>query len=247
MSKRFQMRMTSWRGLRFRFGGSYGGALATYTGWPLLVGLTFGALFPFWQWKNASWVVTNTAYGAQRFAFTTKVGRYYMISLVGSLLVIGLLVGGFLAAGALVGGSGLAGLSVDPSITDPQERIAALLRPGVLLTLLVPALVLQLAVAWFQAGLTNAAIGGVQVGPHRLESRLRTWPLAFVLVTNLLGIVLTVGLFYPWAKVRLLRYQLDNTRLIATGPLDDFTAATTDGTGAVAEEVGDFFDVDFGL
>jgi len=191
MSKRFQMRMTSWRGLRFRFGGSYGGALATYTGWPLLVGLTLGVLFPFWQWKNASWVVTNTAYGAQRFAFTTRAGRYYVISLVGSLLLVGLLVAGFLAAGALSGASGLEGFPIDPSITDPRERIAAMLRPGVLLTLLVPAMVLQLVVAWFLAGLTNAAIGGVMVGPHRLESRLRTWPMAFILVTNLIGVVLT--------------------------------------------------------
>jgi uncharacterized membrane protein YjgN (DUF898 family) len=32
----FQMRMTSWRGLRFNFLGTYGGALGAFVGWPLL-------------------------------------------------------------------------------------------------------------------------------------------------------------------------------------------------------------------
>ena len=40
-----------------------------------------------------------------------------------------------------------------------------------------------------------------------------------IYVTNLLGIVFTLGLFYPWAKVRQTRYQLENMAMDSDGNL----------------------------
>ena len=45
-SRRFHLRMTSWRGLRFHFHGEYRQALAAYVGWVLLGSLTLGILIP---------------------------------------------------------------------------------------------------------------------------------------------------------------------------------------------------------
>ena len=61
------------------------------------------------------------------------------------------------------------------------------------------------------------------------------------------AIVFTLGLFYPWAKVRQVRYQLENTAIDSDGNLAAFTASSGEGIDAVGEEVGDFFDVDFGI
>ena len=66
-------------------------------------------------------------------------------------------------------------------------------------------------------------------------------------MTNLFGLVFTLGLFYPWAKVRQVRYHLDNTAIDSDGNLAAFTAGSGEGIDAIGEEVGDFFDVDFGL
>jgi uncharacterized membrane protein YjgN (DUF898 family) len=44
-----------------------------------------------------------------------------------------------------------------------------------------------------------------------------------------------------------MRYQLENMTLEAQGSLDRFASREADGSAALGEEVGDFFDVDFGL
>ena len=76
---------------------------------------------------------------------------------------------------------------------------------------------------------------------------LRTAPLLRLYIENFILIVLTLGLYYPWAKVATARYQLENTALVAQGSLDEFCAAAGAGGTATGEEISDFFDVDFGL
>ena len=86
-----------------------------------------------------------------------------------------------------------------------------------------------------------------QCGAQYGRSNLRAWPLIGIYLSNLVAIVFTLGLFYPWAKVRQVRYQLENTAIDSDGNLAAFTAASGVGIDAVGEEVGDFFDVDFGI
>ena len=105
--------------------------------------------------------------------------------------------------------------------------------------------------------LATAGCGGPQVPKHNgyksekwleyILSELKVAPLMWIYVTNLLGIVFTLGLYYPWAKVRQTRYQLENMQVDSDGQLGAFTAGAAGGASAVGEEAGDFFDVDFGL
>jgi uncharacterized membrane protein YjgN (DUF898 family) len=68
-----------------------------------------------------------------------------------------------------------------------------------------------------------------------------------ILVSNSIAIALTLGLFHPWAKVRTLRYKVDNLTLMASGDLDSFIAKEQKEVSALGEEMGDFLDFDFGL
>ena len=72
---------------------------------------------------------------------------------------------------------------------------------------------------YYQASFLNASFGGVQIGGNYLRSNLQIAPLVWIYVTNLLGIVFTLGLFYPWAKVRQTRYQLENMAVDSDGNL----------------------------
>jgi uncharacterized membrane protein YjgN (DUF898 family) len=244
-SRLFQMRMTSWRGLRFNFSGGYGGAFASFVGWTLLSLLTLLLLWPYALWKQVKYIATNTSFGTQRFGFDTRPGRFYRLCLatVGVLLLagvaafIGTLLAGFLA-GSVVG--------------LPRAPIEAGNRPlFVVITTALSALCFLLAAlvagAYYRARFLNASIGGVTAGPHRLQSRLQARPLMGIMLTNLLLMVVTLGLYYPWAQVRLLRYQLENTSVLAADDLDQFVADARAGAGALGEEAGDFFDVDFGI
>jgi uncharacterized membrane protein YjgN (DUF898 family) len=118
---------------------------------------------------------------------------------------------------------------------------------GGFLMILALAVVGMAIVGYYQASLANAAFGGLELGNARVVSRLRAGPLAWLHMTNLLGIVCTLGLFYPWAKVRLARYQLENTSLDTAGGLGEFMSSPGQATDALGEEVGDFFDVDLGI
>jgi uncharacterized membrane protein YjgN (DUF898 family) len=100
---------------------------------------------------------------------------------------------------------------------------------------------------YYQASAVNAAFGGVQCGSQYLRSDLRAWPLIGIYLSNLFAIIFTLGLFYPWAMVRQVRYQLENMAVDSDGNLEAFTASSGEGIDAVGEEVGDFFDVDFGI
>jgi uncharacterized membrane protein YjgN (DUF898 family) len=245
-ARRFQMRMTSWRGLRFNFHGRYGGAMGAFVGWTVLAGLTLFILYPMALWKQVNFLTTNTAYGSQRFKFHTTLGRFYEFCLIALGIAFG---AGFILAFfiGIVGAAALfsGGLPAPGSPPAPPDPAAVL---GVMAIIMPFYLAFFLLVnAYYRANFLNASIGGVSVGPHRISSRLKFGPLLGIFFTNLLGIVFTLGLFYPWAKVRMLRYQLANTSVIAAGDLGQFVADQEAGPGAVGEEAADFFDIDFGL
>ena len=129
-------------------------------------------------------------------------------------------------------------LGLDPTI---WHGIGALLFGGVIV-------VCGLAISAFYArSVANAAFDHLEIGPHHLRSFLETTPLIWLSLKNFVLVVLTLGIYYPWAKVATARYQLENTVIIARGGLDDLHAAAGQGGTATGEEISDIFDVDFGL
>ncbi|HET9475368.1 MAG TPA: YjgN family protein [Steroidobacteraceae bacterium] len=241
-SRIFQMRMSSYRNLRFDFHGTYGGAMAAFVGWYLLVVITFGIMFPSWVRKRVEYSLDNAAYGTQQFSFLTGAGRYYAFCYI----TFGMSIAAYLLFIFAFIGMGIGnGDTFDPNGTSPMEMFWAM--PMLWLVILVGAVVGLAIWGYYQASFVNASFGGVQIGSNYVRSNLQIAPLVWIYVTNLLGIVFTLGLFYPWAKVRQVRYQLENTSIDSDGDLSRFTAHAAQGANVLGEEAGDFFDVDFGL
>jgi uncharacterized membrane protein YjgN (DUF898 family) len=66
--------------------------------------------------------------------------------------------------------------------------------------------------------------------------------------SNAIGIVLSLGLLIPWAKIRMIRYRLANLTLhVVSDDLNNFVAAEQEKASAIGEEMGDMLDVDIGL
>jgi uncharacterized membrane protein YjgN (DUF898 family) len=63
-------------------------------------------------------------------------------------------------------------------------------------------------------------------------------------LTNLLATLMSAGLFWPFAQVRLARYLSSTFVLEPGGPLDAFTADPSSSVDAVGEEVAEMFDFD---
>lgn len=230
-ARMFQMFMTSWRGLRFGFRATYRQAFVAELVWPLLGMATLGVLLPYGIWKAARFQASSSAYGSQPFQFTGGAWAFYRALLEGAALLA--LSVGLVVVILTAGGASLADASYVDTYTN---RIIAALLVGIPTSLM--------ALTHIQAHLTNALLSGIMIGPHRLVSSLRTLPLLTIGVTNLLLMVLTLGLFYPWARVRALRYRLDHLHVQAQGELAAFTAEAGPATGPFGEAVGDVFDLD---
>jgi uncharacterized membrane protein YjgN (DUF898 family) len=242
----FQLRMSSWRGLRSNFHGNYGGSLGAFVGWPILAVLTVGILWPMALWKQVKYLLGNGAYGTQRFDFLSTSGTFYRFCLI----TVGIVVGIAMAAGivgTMLFGIPAIGGQLSAAGNSPQDLLGVLFSAAVLQILFLYAVVFMLVSAYFRANMLNASIGGVAIGPHRLYSRLKVAPLMWIMLTNLVAMIVTLGLFYPWAKVRAVRYQLSRTGVVATGDLSQFVAAAKEGTNALGEEVSEVFDIDFGF
>lgn len=222
-SLRFSMRNTAYRNIRFNFLGSYGDAAFVFILLPILIPLTLGLMFPYWQYRAKKFVVDHTAYGATPFELNTTSGPFFStyLKFVGIVLLAGLLMSFF---SSLLPGA-----------------VGAILGPIAIF------LAYSYAFALVNAEITNLIFNRSELEQHGFTSNLQPNALFSLYVTNALGIVLSLGLLIPWAQVRLAHYRAQCTQMQVAGDLDHFIAATEKDVSALGEELGDIFDLDVGL
>ena len=237
-SRAFQLANTSYRNLRFGFDRCYRQMAWLYYGGGLLVAVTLGIALPWWMARRYTILVGNSRFGASRFEAGFHTGQFYRIytkiSLV-ALLAVTVVVLVMVAIVATGAGS---------SAAEPD--------PVVVMRMVVAAYVVVLPAmlfvsAWAQTMVMNAVYNGTCIGHVQLRSALRVWPLYRLYLGNLVAIVLTLGMFVPWARVRLARYRASTLTVLAHGSLDNFFAGQGDAGSALGGEIGDFFDVDLGF
>lgn len=214
----FNARNSAFRNIRFNFNGSLMDAAKAYVFWPILVPFTLGILFPYVYYRQKAFMVENHSYGTTRFTFSASSSDYYRIFLKA-------LVPAGIGVVLVIGLAFLAGPVFIP--------VAA-------------ALYLYLF-AFFSVKTTNLLFGASRLDRHGFSASLKVPAFTMIVLTNTLGIVLTLGLFHPWAKIRALRYKIHNLALIPAGNLDGFVAAEHEKVSALGEEFGDFLDLDLGL
>jgi uncharacterized membrane protein YjgN (DUF898 family) len=235
-SRMFAMRMTSWRGLRFSFREDYAGAYKVLLGWGLAAILSLGILIPYFLRERYRFVITRSAFGSEPFECEPSVGRFYKTALaaIGLALVVGLVVvaivyGVIRAQGATI-------------VNSPSMAVVTMA-----VTVVAYLLIFVVVGAYVQARNLNEVFGTTSIGPHRLQSSLQARRLTWLYLTNVLAIILTLGLYIPWAQVRVARYRLETLALEVHGSLDEFVASATPAPSATGEEISELFDVQVGL
>lgn len=224
-SLRFRAHNTSWSGLRFGFDGSLRGAYSVFLKWPILCGMTAYLLGPMWHQRLKQYQQGFSRYGATPFSFDAPVGGFYRIYLLALAIPIAGIV--LVIVAARFGHSGGSAL--------------AAMAPIVIFGLML------FVQPYLMAKLQNLVWSHTQIGPHRFDSRVESGRLFFIFFTNLIGIVLTLGLFQPFAAIRLAKYRLESVSLLAAGPLDDFVAGQQQQISATGEGAADIFDIDIAL
>jgi len=214
----FRARNTSYRNIRFDFARNYRGAIGVYAGMPLLLIPTLGLVYPELVRRQKAFVVANSRFGTTPFAFHARSGAFYRIFALAALLVVLLVVAGFLL-----------GMTYRP--------LGYAVGAGLYLVL----------IAYMSASLGNLVYNSTTLGPHALHSRLEERKLFWIYLTNTLVIIATLGLYLPWAHVRLAHYRAASLELLPGGDLGAFVGQSMEKVASTGEEMSELFDVDIGI
>lgn len=240
-SFRFWLYNSSWRGTRFHFRGSLGGAYRVFLLNGFLAIITLYLMAPFTHQRLKQYQHDNSWFGRTRFSFTASAGQFYLIYLIllAAMIAVGIIVAmtGVMSVFVALAAQKQGGGHVDPR---------AVIR---LFVILYGTLILMSVIVGplFQALLTNLIWNNTRLGEHRIECRMSPWPLIWLSVSNLVMIVITLGLFYPWALVRVMKYRLECLTLVPASDLQEFEDSGPEQVGAVGEEAATVFDFDIAL
>lgn len=213
----FNARHSAWRNIRFGFNSSYKEAITVYLLWPTLALLTLGILAPYAFFRQRRFLVENSSFGSTRFSFQATSRDYYRIFMVASLFTVAVIL-----------------LVVAASM---------LFMPLALLAL--PAYLCGMA--YFSVKTGNLFYNAGRLGGHRFASVMEVGSYARLVVANTLLTALSLGFFYPWAKVRTAQYRTRHLSVVPAGDLDGFVAGEQAKVGALGDASADLLDFDLGL
>lgn len=264
-SLRFRARNTRYRNLSFRFTGSTLGAFKVYS-WiylalaPMAVAgillvpqlqaaamaepgampelnqaaiyfvasvgfslLLFVALLPVYLHHIRAFLHSHIRYGNAQGGFQSSVGAFYA-TLVKAGLMSALAFVAFVAVIA----------------------VAGYLKKPWLFLLAYP--ILFLPQAFYTVALTNLTYDCATLGEQHFQSDMKVGEYLWLLFSNALLVAFTLGLAWPWAKVRLARYRLEHMAFIASPvALAAIAGEAGQEVAALGEEAAEFLDFDISL
>jgi uncharacterized membrane protein YjgN (DUF898 family) len=263
-SLRFKLRNTSYRGLRFRFTGP-ARFLYLLMGIPLAAVLLASGLMTAWVENGAKpdlWMLAPTfavyavlvllfpwlyflfkRYQHRHSGYGNAMGRFhghargvYWIYLQAVLLIV-------ITIAILIGLSFAVGFAVGPG-GHPNAGFIFAVTVAVVLTFY--SLVLGL-LPFLQARLQNYVWNNSLLGLLGFDSKARARRMAFIAITNMLLIIVTLGFFTPFAAVRMYKYRVESVAVLSTGDLDGYVARQSAEVSATGEGAADLMDFDFSL
>jgi uncharacterized membrane protein YjgN (DUF898 family) len=240
-SFRFRLYNTSWRGVRFHFRGTVGRAYRVFLLYGFLSLITLYVMAPFMHQRIKAYQHDNTWFGQTQCSFQARAGQFYKIY----LLLLAAIVVFFVVLGLSGIGSAFIAISEAQKHGGHANPFAVLKAIGVLYG---AAILMGISIGpVFHALITNLIWNNTRVGEHRVECNMSPIGLIWITFSNLVLVALTLGLFIPWASVRMAKFQLEAIRLVPAGDLQTFVDAEPDEIGAVGMETASAFDFDISL
>jgi len=230
-SLRFKLYNSSYRGLRFGFAGDKRGAYRAFLMFPMLAALTLYLLAPLAHHRIKQYQFDNSRFGSTAFKFGASVKGFYLIYLSALAVLLGTIL--LIPALAMMFGTG-GGMQ---SLVTGFKSIG----PFAIIIMVVS---LLMVVSLFSAYMQNLVWGNTELGTHRFFSHVSARRLLWISVSNFLGVVFTLGLFMPFATIRMLRFKLESMGVAFSGDLSDFVSDQQQQATATGEETAEMFDVD---
>jgi uncharacterized membrane protein YjgN (DUF898 family) len=238
---RYRLARTRWRGIRGRLEGSSLRFAWSYFWTALLIPFTLGWIMPWRATKLQGLLNNDMRFGSRPFRFIARSGPIYGRFAVAWVSTIVLLVA--------VGAS--AALSIYLVGVDPQPAAVAGRSPSLgpkAVAAIVPAivvfyLVFGLIIAWYQAAVFNHFAAHTSYEGATFKGNLTAWSMIWLVISNLLIVLLTLGLLAPVAQARAVRYRVERLSIDGAVPLADIMQRAEDPIRR-GEGLAQVFDVD---
>lgn len=224
---RFSLRHTAYRNVRFNFTGSIGQAYLNFLLLPLIGAITLGLAMPWAVCQMSKYMYQNIRFGDREFNAELTPGTFYKAAFLAFLAFIVPFV-------ALI-------VTTFGSFNNPESG-------SVLVVMFSMYALMFLAACIFRVIVRNYILNMLESKDLvEFRSDLELMPFMWVMLTNALLVVFTLGLGYPVAEVRTKRMLASATEVHLYPAIDDMAASSTDLDSAFGEEMAGFFDSDLSL
>ena len=202
-------------------------------------------IFPYSYVKFKQLIIDNAHYGDGDFKFSGKAGDAYAI-------YIQIFVWSTLFVFAMVLGFGLIGGVASAVFTDLFDGFSDMISSDMMGVIVASGVfLLYVPFVFWNKGFSDGFFSNFvreksTLNAAPLKGEIKPFKLGVIAATNALAILFSLGLLYPWAQVRYLKYKLEHTALAC----EDYEQFMSHGyvTGStVGEEMIDFFDIDIGM
>jgi uncharacterized membrane protein YjgN (DUF898 family) len=232
-ASRFNARNSAWRNIAFDFDGRIGEATKVLLGLGALALVTLGLGYPYFRMRRARFIIAHHRFGATAFGADLAIGGFILAYLLALLMLIGTFV--------LMS----VGIGIFAYLSHGHSRgtapLAMIFAPLAFYAALVAIF------AYLRAQIGNITMNGLVAGPLRCRSTLRTRDLIWLYFSNIVAVLITLGLATPWATLRMARYRAQNLYLIGEASPADFVGTPVSDARAAGSEASDLYDVDVSL
>ena len=236
-SRRYRLSRTAWRGIRFSFQGKTLDFIKLWLFGYFLTGITLGLYYPYFSTKKQAVLTAHSYFGSEPFKFSgdgAALVRPFLMMYLPAVTV------------AIIAGLGLYSFIELPlqNIADPKT--AGSLVIGAIVSLIIGALVFRLL--WLPYSVKEQRFFWEQtsIGSARFRLPITTWPYLKLKLGNLLLMVCTLGLVWPWTTIRNVRFITDQLTLVGVDNFDEVVQAY-DGAPPIGEGLDGFLDTGFDL
>ncbi|MDR2790661.1 MAG: DUF898 domain-containing protein [Campylobacteraceae bacterium] len=227
----FKAKYTRFHGLSFRYKATIGEFYGFFLLHFFLNLITLGIIFPYTHSEFKKLVLNNASYGESNFYFPGRTGQFFLIYLKIPALVIVFII----------------------MLTAMMGIVAYTAEGAPLVSIIFGAVSYFVLIAFSFAlqGSLEAWVGKVvyndtSIKEYRMLNQWSAARLSWIYLSNFFVILFSFGLMYPWAKIRSIRYKLENTGFENLN-LSVFVGRPEQDRSAIGEETADFFDFDIGF
>lgn len=236
-SLRFNLRMSSYRNVKFDFKGKYGQALLNFLVLPIASVFTLYLALPWVLKRMDNFLISNVYYGDKQFKTELSTSKYYLAAFFTMLFM-------FVAFGLFAIVLGLAGMSFDLFANGEKPQFSWALV--VMFALYI--IIINVVSAYYQATIRNHIFDNTEVDQvAKFTSTFDFLSLAWLHLSNLLLIMCTFALAYPWAKIRAAQYTINRTQVALSDEKEKVIDQLGEQQSAIGDELANVFDVDVAL